>query len=443
MSHDEFAKTLGKRGVGSSLEKITAMRDIAKPLADTFRALGASGAMEAFKAMEDRNKALMAALPLQLEAKGIAFSAAAAIQSLENSGVTRAIREMEERNKAVMAAFQPHISAMEQADRLFRESALFDSATRAAEALKTFESSFRLPVFEECARLAAEFAKSPAVEALSVLSRPGLDIEAVIGLRSAAWLNAADALRSVGAVAEIQGIGRALATMPAFDDTLVGGLRASLGDWRDPIDWPRDLFTDLAVRTEFYEGLGFNPALTEFPDAAFEEGLDISGVRQPPPPLLVVYEPPVPSADSDAMEEDFARTNQAHDWLQRLESQLRAFIDARMTALFGAQWPRHRLPNGMYERWQDKQRKAEQAGATARPVIAYADFTDYELLICKRDNWGELFGAFFVRPESVRESFQRLYPIRIDTMHARPVTHDDVLLLYVEARRLMNMIGGA
>ena len=48
-----------------------------------------------------------------------------------------------------------------------------------------------------------------------------------------------------------------------------------------------------------------------------------------------------------------------------------------------------------------------------------------------------------MRPESVRESFQRLYPVRIDTMHSRPVTHDDVLLLYVEARRLMNMIGGA
>jgi hypothetical protein len=97
----------------------------------------------------------------------------------------------------------------------------------------------------------------------------------------------------------------------------------------------------------------------------------------------------------------------------------------------------------MYERWLEKQRKAHQAGAAARPVIAYADFTDYEPLICKRDNWNELFGMFFVRPESVRESFQRLYPIRVDTMHARPVTHDDVLLLYVEARRLMKMIGGA
>jgi hypothetical protein len=68
------------------------------------------------------------------------------------------------------------------------------------------------------------------------------------------------------------------------------------------------------------------------------------------------------------------------------------------------------------------------------------DFTDYELIICKRDNWREVFGVFFDRPENVRESFQRLYPIRLDTMHARPITHDDQLLLYVETRRLLKVI---
>src|SRR5687768_8923575 len=49
---------------------------------------------------------------------------------------------------------------------------------------------------------------------------------------------------------------------------------------------------------------------------------------------------------------------------------------------------------------------------------------------------------FFGRPESVRESFQRLYPIRLDTMHARPITQDDELLLYVETRRLVKILLG-
>ena len=52
----------------------------------------------------------------------------------------------------------------------------------------------------------------------------------------------------------------------------------------------------------------------------------------------------------------------------------------------------------------------------------------------------EVFGAIFGRPESVRKSFQRLHPIRICTMHARPITQDDQLFLYVEVRRLMKAV---
>jgi hypothetical protein len=55
-------------------------------------------------------------------------------------------------------------------------------------------------------------------------------------------------------------------------------------------------------------------------------------------------------------------------------------------------------------------------------LIEYADFTDYAAVICRADNWREVFSTFFNRPESVRESFQRLHPIRLDAMHARLIT---------------------
>ncbi|NIA70462.1 hypothetical protein HBA54_17840 [Pelagibius litoralis] len=63
--------------------------------------------------------------------------------------------------------------------------------------------------------------------------------------------------------------------------------------------------------------------------------------------------------------------------------------------------------------------------AGGQPLIAYADFTDYHLIVCRRDNWREVFSAFFQREENVWESFQRLHLIRLDTMHARPITQDD------------------
>ena len=63
-------------------------------------------------------------------------------------------------------------------------------------------------------------------------------------------------------------------------------------------------------------------------------------------------------------------------------------------------------------------------------------------VITRRDNWRQLFQCCFERPEAVRESFQRLYPIRRDTMHARFVSQDDELLLYVEVKRIMRAIKG-
>ena len=92
--------------------------------------------------------------------------------------------------------------------------------------------------------------------------------------------------------------------------------------------------------------------------------------------------------------------------------------------------------------WSRAISSSRKAVAADRPLVAYADFTDYALLICRSDNWREVFAMFFGRPESVRESFQRLYPIRLDTMHARPITQDDELLLYVETRRLVKIILG-
>ena len=62
------------------------------------------------------------------------------------------------------------------------------------------------------------------------------------------------------------------------------------------------------------------------------------------------------------------------------------------------------------------------------------------LIKCRPDNWRQFFSPFFDRPESVRELFQRLHPIRVDTMHARPITQDDEFLLYVETKRLMKRI---
>ena len=235
-------------------------------------------------------------------------------------------------------------------------------------------------------------------------------------------------------------MGGLLGARPGFDENVSALLRTGLGDWRDSITWPTAIFDDLTARSEFYVGRGFDTELTDFPAPAFRETVTIARLRREPPTLVDAYGAPVARAESDDEEIALVRTNEAHDWLLRLETQLRRFIDHHMTQAYGPDWPRHRLPNGLYEKWAEKKQRAEDAVGRVRPLIAYADFTDYEPVLCRGDNWREIFVRYFHRRESVRETFQRLHPIRLDTMHARPITQDDELLLYVETRRLTKVI---
>jgi hypothetical protein len=46
----------------------------------------------------------------------------------------------------------------------------------------------------------------------------------------------------------------------------------------------------------------------------------------------------------------------------------------------------------------------------------------------------------FVRKEDVQESFMRLFPVRICTMHARIILLDDELLLRLETCRILRAI---
>jgi hypothetical protein len=163
---------------------------------------------------------------------------------------------------------------------------------------------------------------------------------------------------SFASFVELQSIGLALENIPTFDDSLVAALRIDLGDWRDSISWKPQIFTDDAVRSSFYESLGFNRFLTNFPAPVFERSLDIAGLRRTLPTLVTLYGEPVSAINGDVEEEDLVKTNTAHDWLLRLEMRLREFIGEEMTKAFGVDWPKHRLPNGLCDQWEEKQNKA-------------------------------------------------------------------------------------
>ena len=330
-------------------------------------------------------------------------------------------------------------SALAAVPASFDKLAAFASAASAAgasiRALGQYESHFYLPQATELATLtnkfleSAAFARLPQVVGVSELLRNAL------ALMTRPWVDTRDAMRSIGSFAEIHSIDRLLGTRNPFEDHVSDIWRERLGDWREPATFPKSTAENSVVRTNFYVERGVDLKLADFPPAAFIETLDVTGLRDKLPMLVKIYGAPVPSSESEEEEESLNRANTAHDWLQRFENHLRRFIDDLMTAEFGSDWPKHNLPRNLYDDWQEKKAKAERAGASPWPLIAYADFTHYEVVICSRKNW-KVFANFFRRPESVRESLQRLYLPRIATMHARSITHEDALLLYAEIKRL-------
>jgi hypothetical protein len=112
-----------------------------------------------------------------------------------------------------------------------------------------------------------------------------------------------------------------------------------------------------------------------------------------------------------------------------------------MSQRFGDKWMKQRIPGDVLKSWKEKRDTALQKGEKELPLIWYADFTDYITIIVRNDNWNDFFVNTFRNKDEVKVSFQRLQPLRISTMHCRPITKHDLLMLTVEVRSILRSIG--
>jgi hypothetical protein len=317
---------------------------------------------------------------------------------------------------------------MDEARHALSATANIGELTGAFSALKAFESSFRLPVHSEIGRLTGQIdgVTSHLTAALGIAD-PAKSIHDSFARMHTPWLHNENLLGSASSFATIQTLGQGLKVLAPFDDNLTSVLRGSLGDWRDVAAFPATLIGDPVARSGFYVQHGFNPDLTAFPAAAFDEMTTAAGIA-----------PAEDDGDEDGIE---LRSVRAFRQLLGFERRLRAFINRVMTEVFGDDWMKHQLPNNMLEGWEAKRETALKNGETEQALIDYADFTDYEKIVCRSDNWKKAFAPYFGgRIESVRESFFRLGPARVTTMHARIITLDDEVFLDVEIKRLMRAI---
>ena len=144
--------------------------------------------------------------------------------------------------------------------------------------------------------------------------------------------------------------------------------------------------------------------------------------------------------ERDEADIEIVRAKNAFARLRRFEVALREFIVEDMEKTFGKHWMTNQLPKDMRDKWEDKRQAEVEDGRPGRPLIEYADFSDYRMIIERSENWKGVFKSVFRRPEDIRESLQRLNPVRIVTMHSRIVTLEDELLLKVETTRVLKAI---
>ena len=393
--------------------------------------------------VEDLRKAAKAALSAKPP-----LPAATVLRTIEQS---RDIRELLsaaerpvdtiERHFKMMRSFEGPLDEFRRAG-LFQRAVSFHSQLPATQRWLThFERRFQLPDTSTAAKLLEQY--HAMEDGAKTLTQYGLQVSALrraVQSFNKPWLDRADSIGSIRRAAELQGIGSILVGKHSYSRKTAESLRSALGDWREPIDWPPVIETDLVERADFYAELGFDQTLTDLPAPAFREATELAGLRTESVSLDDSHGPIGMPFENEKDRDGLERTNEAHRRLFYLEQRLRHFIADALAAAFGGEWPDSRLPGDLRDQWAEKRAKATKARRKDRPLIDYADFTDYERIICKKGNWNAVFKPVFSRPENVQESFRRLHMIRLDTMHARPITQDDELLLYVEAKRLTQQI---
>jgi len=252
------------------------------------------------------------------------------------------------------------------------------------------------------------------------------------------WVNGESAFASVHGLADLTSIGKALReSSHPFEKMATHLLRDQLGDWRHVHSWT--VIDDPIQRSDFYLHQGLNPNLTDYPSDALDEALDATGIQPAEiKPVIPFYQ--LPSEIEPDIDEPPIHMVAAYKTIWSFESRIRRFIDQIMTKRYGPNWTKHRVPGDMKKDWGEKRTKALDSGEPERPLICYADFTHYEAVIVRKDNWEEVFKAVFRNKESVTESLRRLYPMRVPTMHSRIIISDDMLYLMAETRRLLTAI---
>ncbi|BAS27231.1 CBS domain-containing protein [Limnochorda pilosa] len=132
--------------------------------------------------------------------------------------------------------------------------------------------------------------------------------------------------------------------------------------------------------------------------------------------------------------------------LDELEDELRAFLAERLSQA-GDDWWEQRVPAGIRNRCEARHRdaldhlpEALAADERAAPLLEYASFGDYLVIILDNRNWAEFFRPVFRSREWVMRRFTDLQELRNRVAHNRDLDPERADLLDVYAADFLSAI---
>lgn len=256
------------------------------------------------------------------------------------------------------------------------------------------------------------------------------------------WLDIKSPAYSIAGITTLSNIATKLDTHVPFGKTIPALLRENVGDWRKDISLPVNFTQSNATRQQFYEKVGVDHTIAAFPEASYGQILEVTKLGKL---TIDLREFPEPNLEALNLDQSLKENNDVYRRLLVFEIWIRKVIDEAVTKKFGANWYKQNMPADIYQNCNDRKQKWETTWSKKHTgsLMDFADFPDYQTLVMKRDFWREVFKPMLgnARQEDIKESFQRLMPIRIEVAHARPIDNVAACLAIMEIGRLYKGFG--
>jgi hypothetical protein len=211
------------------------------------------------------------------------------------------------------------------------------------------------------------------------------------------------------------------------------------GEWRSRPDLPENFWKETRVRKRMYREAEVDPGLIvatpgEALEIMIESGLT-AGVRSDADATAVVN-----IGHMSMIVRSSSTSRDAFGTLERFEKELRAYIQRKLEAQFGADWFKIRASN-LVGKAKDIRRAAMQRGEQLRPLIEFVDLGDLSQIVKSAKNWEEIFGDTFINLSEFDHDMQKLIAIRRPTMHMRPIDAVQLVEMFCVMRRLLQKMG--